>query len=74
VQPTSFEHAGRLIDEALTAARMLLKPRRSGRHLRLVSRAEGSSSRPDGGSRTSVRVPRKTAEGATTMYERTEAM
>ena len=74
VQPTSFEHAGRLIDEALTAARMLLKPRRSGRHLRLVSRAEGSSSRPEGGSRTSVRVQRKTAEGATTMYERTEAM
>jgi NTE family protein len=37
VQPASFEHAGRLIAEALEAARALLEPRAAHRHLRLAS-------------------------------------
>jgi NTE family protein len=37
VQPTSFEHSDRLIDEALIAARAELARHNAGRHLRLVS-------------------------------------
>jgi NTE family protein len=37
VQPTSFEHSDRLINEALIAARAELARRNAGRHLRLVS-------------------------------------
>ena len=37
VQPTSFEHADRLINDALIAARAELARHNAGRHLRLVS-------------------------------------
>lgn len=37
VQPTSFEHSDRLINEALIAARAELARHNTGRHLRLVS-------------------------------------
>jgi NTE family protein len=37
VQPTSFEHSDRLINEALIAARAELARHNAGRHLRLVS-------------------------------------
>jgi NTE family protein len=37
VQPTSFDHAHRLINEALIAARAPLARHHGGRHLRLVS-------------------------------------
>jgi NTE family protein len=37
VQPTSFEHSGALINEALAAARRLLTSRAGPRHLRLAS-------------------------------------
>ena len=37
VQPTSFDHADRLINEALIAARSQLARHSAGRHLRLVS-------------------------------------
>jgi NTE family protein len=37
VQPTSFEHSDRLINEALIAARAELASTNAGRHLRLVS-------------------------------------
>lgn len=37
VQPTSFDHTGRLINEALAAARAELARHNAGRHLRLVS-------------------------------------
>ena len=37
VQPTSFDHADRLINEALIAARAQLARHNGGRHLRLVS-------------------------------------
>ena len=37
VQPTSFEHSDRLINDALIAARAELARENAGRHLRLVS-------------------------------------
>jgi NTE family protein len=37
VQPTSFEHSARLINQALIAARAQLTRHDAGRHLRLVS-------------------------------------
>jgi NTE family protein len=37
VQPTSFEHSDRLINEAFVAARAELARHTAGRHLRLVS-------------------------------------
>ena len=40
VQPTSFEHSGVLISEALAAGRRLLRPQHSGTHLRLVTEDE----------------------------------
>ena len=37
VQPTSFDHSGHLIGQALTAARARLAEQNAGRHLRLVA-------------------------------------
>lgn len=41
IQPTSFEHSGRLIGQALEAARACLTSETAGRHLRLVTTEVG---------------------------------
>jgi NTE family protein len=41
IQPTSFDHSGRLIDQALEAARAFLASQKAGRHLRLVTTEVG---------------------------------
>ena len=74
VQPTSFDHSGVLISQALAAGRRLLRPQRSGTHLRLVTEDErtGSSLSLNADRSIPVRRQRATTEGSTTTYERTE--
>ena len=57
VQPTSFEHSSVLMSEALAAGRRLLRPERSGTHLRLVSEAERSGSSLSLNAERSIPVP-----------------
>jgi NTE family protein len=72
VQPTSFEHSGALISQALAAGRRLLKPQHSRRHLRLVTEDERTGSSLRLNSDRAVRV-HATAEGSMKTYERTES-
>ena len=75
VQPTGFEHSSVLISEALAAGRRLLRPERSGTHLRLVTEAErsGSSLSLNADRAIPVRGGRATAEASMKTYAGTES-